>query len=107
MTIDKEQYMTAGELASHYNIPKQTLLYYDKQGLLAPAFINENNYRYYSLSQYLVLEIILNMRKLDIPILEIKKYLQHRDLDSFENILKEKDRECDKLIEKANELKQS
>ena len=107
MTIDKEQYMTAGELASHYNIPKQTLLYYDKQGLLAPAFINENNYRYYSLSQYLVLEIILNMRKLDIPIREIKKYLQHRDLDSFENILKEKDRECDKLIEKANELKQS
>ncbi len=107
MTIDKGNYITAGELASLYGIPKQTLLYYDRNELLVPAFVNENGYRYYSVSQYLVLEIILNMRKLNIPIQDIKNYLQNRTVDNFEQILLAKEKECNKIIEDTLQIKKS
>lgn len=107
MTKEKENYITAGELASLYGIPKQTLLYYDKHELLVPAFINKNGYRYYSVSQYLVLEIILNMRKLNIPIQDIKKYLDNRSMENFEKILQEKERECNRIIEETLKIKNS
>lgn len=103
----KESYITAGELASLYAIPKQTLLYYDKNSLLVPAFINENGYRFYSVSQYLILEIILNMRKLNIPIREIKNYLSNRDSDYLEQILRDKKKECDTVIEDMINIKNS
>lgn len=107
MTHEKTNYITAGELAALYGIPKQTLLYYDKNGLLVPAFVNEHGYRFYSVSQYLILEIILNMRKLNIPIQDIKNYLHNRSLDNFEQILLEKERECNKIIEETTKLKNS
>lgn len=101
--MDKEtrEYFTTGELASLYGIPKQTLLYYDRNKLLVPEFIKENGYRYYSVSQYLTLEIILNMRKLDIPVHTIKDYLADRRQEKFIEILQKKEAACTKLIEAA------
>ena len=107
MKNEKENYITAGELASLYGIPKQTLLYYDKNELLIPAFVNKNGYRYYSVSQYLILEIILNMRKLNIPVKDIKNYLQNRNLENFEQILREKEQECAKTIAETIEIRNS
>ncbi len=49
MSKSIEDFFTAGELATLFNIPKQTLLYYDRIGLLSPEFIAENGYRHYSL----------------------------------------------------------
>ncbi|WP_371366918.1 hypothetical protein SRRS_10850 [Sporomusa rhizae] len=107
MTHEKENYITAGELASLYGIPKQTLLYYDKNELLVPAFVNEHGYRYYSVSQYLILEIILNLRKLNIPIQDIKDYLHNRSISNFEQILQKKEQECNKIIDETIKIKNS
>lgn len=63
--MKEKKYYTAGELARLFNIPKQTMLYYDKMGILKPEFVAENGYRYYSTPQYLTLEIILFLRKMD------------------------------------------
>lgn len=98
MSKNPKLYYTAGELADLFELPKQTLLYYDKMGVLSPEFISENNYRHYSLKQYLILEIILNMRKLGIPISKIKEYLAERSIDSLQSILQAKDRECEEII---------
>ena len=76
MSSTQKEFYTAGELACLFEIPKQTLLYYDKTGLLVPEFISTNNYRYYSLKQYLILEIIINLRKLGIPVPVIKDYIK-------------------------------
>lgn len=59
---DKKEYYTAGELAKLFGIPKQTMFYYDKMGLLTPEFVAKNGYRYYAMPQYLTLEIILFLR---------------------------------------------
>lgn len=107
MTNEKENYITTGELASLYGIPKQTLLYYDKNELLVPEFVNEHGYRYYSVSQYLTLEIILNMRKLNISVQDIKSYLHNRSIGNFEQILQAKEKECNKIIEDTIKIKNS
>ncbi|MFQ9936489.1 MAG: MerR family transcriptional regulator [Phascolarctobacterium faecium] len=90
-----------------FNIPKQTLLYYDRIGLLSPEFIAENGYRHYSLTQYLILEIIVNLRKLDIPISQIKDYLNHKSSDKFNELIHKKSCECDEIINKHIKIKHS
>lgn len=45
-----EPYFRIGEISAMFNIPLQTLRYYDKIGLFSPVHINrETGYRYYSL----------------------------------------------------------
>ncbi len=36
------------EMASLFNVSRQTLIYYDKIGLFKPAVVNEKGYRFYS-----------------------------------------------------------
>ena len=63
-----ETYFTIGEFASLFKLSKQTLFYYERNNILRPAYIDENGYRYYSLEQYFIFDIIINMRKLGIPL---------------------------------------
>lgn len=94
-------FYTAGELASLFDIPKQTLLYYDKMQLLVPEYISENNYRHYSIRQYLTLEIIVNLRKLGVPVNQIRRYLDDRSMENFQELLQARRRECDEIIARA------
>ena len=100
--ISLENCFTAGELASLFGVSKQTLLYYDKINLLCPDFISENGYRHYSINQYLDLEIIVNLRSLNIPICDIKDYLVHRGKSEFIEQLEKRRSECQAII-KENE----
>lgn len=102
-----ENYFTAGELASLFNISKQTLLYYDKIGLLAPEFISSNGYRYYSISQYLTLEIIVNLRALKMSIEEIKKFLSHKEKTAFFELLLQKDNDFQNIIKDYEQARKS
>lgn len=97
-----QNFFTAGEMASLFGISKQTLLYYDKIHLLSPDYIGENGYRHYSITQYLNLEIIVNMRSLNISIADIKYYLENRSKQCFMEQLAKKEAECSKII-KENE----
>lgn len=90
MQSKEANYFTAGELAAIFSISKQTLLYYDKIGLLSPEFVSENGYRHYSISQYLILEIIVNLRNLNISISNIKEYINARNKNMLIKILEEK-----------------
>ena len=78
-----ETYFTIGEFASLFKLSKQTLFYYERNNILRPAYIDENGYRYYSLEQYFIFDIIINMRKLGIPLKEIADYIQNRDVNAL------------------------
>lgn len=105
MSECKNLYFTAGELAEMFNMPKQTFLYYTKLGLIEPEFTAENQYRYYTLKQYLILEIIVNMRKLDIPIHEIKEYLKERSPEKLYELLTKRKNLCDEIINNSLKIK--
>lgn len=46
-----KNYFTTGELSALCQIPRKTLLYYDKLGLISPEVVDDNGYRYYKRSQ--------------------------------------------------------
>lgn len=81
-----------GEMAKLHNVSAQTLRYYDKIGLFTPEHIDkENNYRYYDINQFPILDCILFLKKLGIPLDEIKEYFHERDIDKMMSILKQQE----------------
>ena len=63
---------TIKELADLAGTTTRTLRYYDQLGLLEPARIGENGYRYYDRGNLLNLQQILFFRELDLPLKEIR-----------------------------------
>lgn len=80
------------------------MFYYDKMGLLTPEFVAKNGYRYYAMPQYLTLEIILFLRKLDISVPHIKEFLEHRSRDKILGILKERESLCKQTLSETQQL---
>lgn len=64
MLKEKAALFTIGQFAALHEINKKTLMWYDEIGLLKPACIKENGYRYYSYQQSAALETILMLREL-------------------------------------------
>ena len=100
-----DNYFTTGELAKLCKIPRKTLLYYDSLGLITPEFIEENSYRYYKRTQLFALELILTMRKLDIPLAEIKTYLSNKSYTNYRNIMSDREIFLEKLLKKIIKTK--
>ena len=83
-------YFTIGEISRLYNIPSKTLRFYDSINLFSPAKVNpENNYRYYSIEQFEMLNSIKYLRHMGFSIEDIKKHLNTRDSYSFKKKLEE------------------
>lgn len=64
---NKEFYFTTGELARLTGLSKQLLIFYDKKNFFTATATGSNGYRYYLLSKYFQLKILITLRKMDIP----------------------------------------
>lgn len=67
-----DNYITAGELAKLAGTSKRTILWYDTLGIIKPAKVDENNYRYYTETQVLEYQMILLLTTLGVTLKEIK-----------------------------------
>ncbi|HDR7795256.1 TPA: MerR family transcriptional regulator [Bacillus luti] len=73
---------TIGEMAKMHNIAESTLRYYDEKGIFHPSIVDpQTNYRYYTIDQFSLLDMIKFLRQLNIPLKEIKKYMDERNPD--------------------------
>jgi len=72
---------TVKQLARLSGVSVRTLHHYDEIGLLKPAFVGENRYRYYGRDQLLRLQDILFHRELGIPLQEIERALDEGGRD--------------------------
>jgi MerR family transcriptional regulator, thiopeptide resistance regulator len=72
---------TVKQLARLAGITPRALHYYDEIGLLPPAEVGENGYRYYNDASLLRLQQILFYRELDVPLEEIQRILDRPDFD--------------------------
>jgi DNA-binding transcriptional MerR regulator len=70
----------------------RALHHYDAIGLLKPAFIGANGYRYYSEDELLRLQQILIRRELGIPSAEVGAILDASGFDRLEALLKQTNR---------------
>lgn len=84
--ISKEMF-TTGEFAKLCNVKKQTLFHYDHIGILKPDIIGSNGYRYYSYLQLDTFNTISMLKELDMPLSDIKNYLNKRNPDDFLKLL--------------------
>lgn len=103
-TITKK-YFSPGELAKLTGISKQLLLYYDNRKIFCPDFVDERGYRFYSMSSFFRLEIIVNLRKMNIPLDEIKQFMENRSVESLTEIYNFKLNECSQKIAALEEYK--
>ncbi|MFB6730292.1 MerR family transcriptional regulator [Bacillus mobilis] len=94
---------TIGEMAKMHNIAESTLRYYDEKGIFHPSTVDpQTNYRYYTIDQFSLLDTIKFLRQLNIPLKEIKKYIDERNPAYALNLL-EKQQEM--MLKKQREIK--
>lgn len=105
--MDKKIYLTTGEFAKLAGVTKHTLFYYDEIGLFSPEIKNEaNGYRYYSVSQLEVLDVIYILRELNMPLNEIQSYMDSRTPEQFLTLFQKEEKLLQKKIHELKTLKQ-
>lgn len=96
-----------GQMSKLHNIPVKTLRYYDEIDLFKPIEVNpENGYRYYSIEQFKLLDIIQYLKVLGVPLAEIKKQTSNRDINELIHTLHEHKRITEKKIQELEMAKQ-
>lgn len=107
-----------GQMSKLHNTSVKTLRYYDEINLFKPIEVDrENGYRYYSVEQFKLLDIINYLKTLGVPLKDIKKQIANRDMNDFiatlhehkkitENKIKELEITKKKLEERITEIAQ-
>ena len=101
MNKNKQNYFTTGEFAKLVGVTKHTLFYYDKIGIFSPEIKLDNDYRYYSVFQIEVFYVISTLKELDMPLKDIKSYLDKRSPKELISLL---EKEKNIIDEKINSL---
>lgn len=92
-----------GEVSKIKNITIKALRYYHKVGILIPKHIDsETGYRYYSIDQFIHIDIIRGCRELGTSIIELQEIFKESDTEKLIEFLKVKKIEAEETIKKMN-----
>ena len=75
--------LSTGEFARMCSVSRELLVHYDKIGLLKPKEVTGNGYRYYSLKQLYLFDVIRFFIDTGMSTKEVKEYLDHRSTELF------------------------
>lgn len=84
--------LTVKQVAKISGVSVRALHHYDEIGLLKPASVGANRYRYYGRDELLRLQQILLHRELDIPLLEIAAILDNPKFDQLEALRQQREK---------------
>jgi DNA-binding transcriptional MerR regulator len=84
--------LTVKQLAAISGVTVRTLHHYDEIGLLKPASVGANGYRYYGRPELLRLQRILFQRELGVPLNEIGELLELEEKDQLGAMLQHRER---------------
>ncbi|WP_193647383.1 MerR family transcriptional regulator [Bacillus cereus] len=94
-----------GEVAKIKDITIKALRYYHKMGILIPKHIDESTgYRYYSIDQFIHIDIIKSCRELNTSIVELQEIFKECDMDKLLRFLQLKREEAEEHIKKMKEV---
>lgn len=82
---------TVKKLAQVSGVSVRTLHFYDEIGLLPPAYVADNGYRYYEEEQLLNLQQILFFREIGFELKQIQSILSQADFDRMQALLTHKE----------------
>ena len=81
-----KDYYKIGEISEMYDMSRDSLMYYEKLGIIKPTR-DDNGYRLYSVSDIWRLNLIKELKSLGFSFKMIKEYLENRDLNSTNKLL--------------------
>ncbi|MEG0295272.1 MAG: MerR family transcriptional regulator [Clostridium sp.] len=100
-----EKLFSIGEVSKIKNITIKALRYYQKVGILIPKHIDSSTgYRYYSLEQFIHIDIIRGCRELGTSIIELQELFKESDTDKLINFMKIKRIEAEETIKKMKSI---
>src|SRR5580765_8389280 len=82
---------TVKKLSALSGVSVRTLHFYDEVGLLAPAYLRANGYRFYEEPQLLTLQQILFYRELGLELRQIKQILGRADFEKVAALASHRD----------------
>ena len=83
-----KDYYKIGEISEMYDMSRDSLMYYEKLGIIEPTR-EDNGYRLYSVSDIWRLNLIKELKSLGFSFKMIKEYLENRDLKSTNKLLED------------------
>ncbi|MDP0505996.1 MAG: MerR family DNA-binding transcriptional regulator [Fusobacterium sp. JB019] len=110
MNENKEKFLSIGQVANLKGVSVKSLRYYERLGILIPAYINEETgYRYYKIEQMIIIDLIINCINLDIPLKNFHNYYAKDKLLNVKKLLEdgikianEKKAKIDKTLKNLN-----
>lgn len=77
-----------GEMAKLFRLSVSSIRHYEDMGLVQPEYVDpDTGYRYYSTRQFEVFHTIRYLRALDMPLGEIRTFVQNRDVKRIQDML--------------------
>lgn len=102
--MNKINMLKTAEFASLCDVSKDTILYYDRMGLLIPALRSDNGSRFYYTEQLNTFHIISFLRKAGCSIKDIKLFLDAKKPQDYLEMMEDK---YQALLLKKKELERS
>lgn len=100
-----EQLYSIGEVSKIKDITIKALRYYHKEGILIPKYVDEvTGYRFYSLEQFIYIDIIKGCRSLGTSIDELRKIFKECNTNQLIEFLNIKRVEAEENIIKMQEI---
>lgn len=94
-----------GEVSKIKKITIKALRYYHKMGILIPSYVDEETgYRYYSIDQFIYIDIIKGCRALGTSIKELQEIFKECNTDKLLKFLEIKKDEAEENINKMKEI---
>jgi DNA-binding transcriptional MerR regulator len=104
--MEEKDLIKISKMAAMHGISRQTLILYDKNGLLKPAYINEAGYRFYSVLQIPYLREICFLKGIGISLTQIRSYLQNRTIASMQDLLEEREQVIEEEIAQLDQQRE-
>ena len=84
----KGELLSIGEVSKMKGVGVKSLRYYERMGVLPPAYVDpDSGYRYYSMRQMVDIDIITTCIDLGIPLRELREYLREGNSMDLEGLL--------------------
>ncbi|EOQ34263.1 MerR family DNA-binding transcriptional regulator [Bacillus sp. LB(2018)] len=103
--MQMKKLFSIGEVAKIKDITIKALRYYHKMGILIPKHVDESTgYRYYSIDQFIHIDIIKSCRELNTSIVELQEIFKECNTDKLLRFLQVKREEAEEHIKKMEEV---
>ena len=97
--MNRKETFSVAEFAEFSRTTRDTLLHYDKIGLLSPELRGENRYRFYSSGQLSIVNIIRTYQALGMTLAEIASLKEGRTPESIDQHLEQQIKLIDEKID--------